>query len=101
MPSEEKRAHVRTRVRYAVRVRCGTKGEFAGVVENLGALGAFVSTPDFDVLLEVGQRVSLSVVRPDVEPLEAEGEIVRLEQEFSGGDIRRSFAVRFDREVKP
>jgi len=99
MASEEKRAHQRTRVRYAVRVRCGTGGEFAGVVENLGALGAFISTPDFDVPLEVGQRVSLSVVRADAAPFDAEGEIVRLEQEFSGGDIRRCFAVRFDAEV--
>jgi hypothetical protein len=83
-----------------VQVRSASGGEFDGKVENLGALGALVSTPDLEVAIVVGDQVTLVIEMPDRGPIEAVGEVLRLEQEFTGHDIRRSFAVRFEEEVQ-
>jgi hypothetical protein len=94
---DEKRAHERRSVRYAVRIRLSDGRRIDGCVENLGPLGAFVSTSDLEAHLEIGDHVALEIdLGGDREPAEAHGEVLRLEQEFSAGDIRRSFAVRFN-----
>ena len=98
MDSGEKRAHGRTVVRMPARVRCSGGAELTGTIENLGALGALVSSPDFETHFEVGDRVEITIERPDGETVEVEGEILRLEQEFVSGDLRRVFAVRFEGE---
>jgi len=99
MASEEKRAHERAAVDLPVHIRSASGAEFEGTVENLGVLGALVSTPDLEVRLDVGDEVMLTIKRAEGDVLEVEGEVLRLEQEFAGGDIRRAFAVRFPRPV--
>jgi len=98
---DEKRASERRAVRYAVRIRLADGRRIDGCVENLGELGAFVSTGDLEAHLEIGDHVVLEIEmggdgRRDDRPVEAQGEVLRLEQEFAAGDIRRSFAVRFN-----
>ena len=95
MSGSEKRAHVRERVRYDARVEVAGGGSFEGVVENLGALGALVATAEIEVPLEPGDRVILHVFRADGD-LGVSGEILRIDQELSGGEIRRALAVKFD-----
>lgn len=98
MAGEERRAHERLLVRYPVRVRVPGGRAFDGTVENMGGLGALVSTPDLEAPFDVGDHVHLDVAVPG-RPVSVDGEVLRLEQEFSGGDIRRVFAVRFDEPV--
>lgn len=95
MTAEEKRSHERAVVRHKVTVQPSGGGDFEGFVENLGALGALVTTTELEAPLEIGQRVTL---RFDGEGgrRSIAGRILRLEQEFAGGEIRRAFAVRFD-----
>jgi len=103
MGHNDKRASDRVRVRYPVEVACPNGARIEGIVENLGALGALVTTLDLESGLEVGDRVFLTIQMPGLHgspgPVRVYGEVLRLEQEFSGGDIRRNFAVRFDEPV--
>lgn len=99
MSAHEQREHQRTAVAFPVLVRSTGGGEFEGKVENLGALGALVSTPDLEVVIVVGDQVTLVIETPDRGRVEAVGEVLRLEQEFTGQEIRRSFAVRFVEEL--
>lgn len=96
---EEKRAHERQVVRFPVRVRLDEGAELTGRVENLGALGAFVLTDDLEQPIEVGDHVTLSIQVPDRNPFDVAGQVLRVDQEFAEGQIRRSFAVRFAHEV--
>jgi hypothetical protein len=98
MAGQEQRAHERAAVAFPVRIRTAAGGEFSGKVENLGALGALVTTPDLEATIVVGDEVTLLIEVPDRGRVEAAGEVLRLEQEFTGTDIRRSFAVRFSAE---
>ena len=98
MAGREQRAHERTHVRYPVRVRIGDR-EIAGTVENLGVLGALVSTIELEPSLDVGHRISLEIAVSGEGPIEADGEVLRVDQEFASGEIRRTFAVRFDDEI--
>lgn len=100
MAGQEQRAHQRAAVAFPVLIRTAGGTEFTGKVENLGALGALVTTPDLEVVIVVGDEVTLVIEVPERGPVEAVGEVLRLEQEFTGTDIRRSFAVRFDEEVR-
>jgi len=93
--SDEKRANPRVDVQYPVRVTTSRNREFDGTVANLGGLGALVSTPDLEAGIEVGDRVKLAIEMPSG-TVEVEGELLRLDQEFTGGDITRTFAVLFD-----
>lgn len=99
----EKRAHERIPARYPVEVRCPSGATLAGTVENIGSLGALITTLDLETDLEVGDKVHLSISMPNLRggsgPVRVTGEVLRLEQEFTGGDIRRAFAVRFDDPV--
>ena len=98
MAAEERRSHERLLVRYPVRVRVPGGQVLDGTVENMGGLGALVSTADLEAHFDVGDHVTLDVAVPG-QPVSVVGEVLRLEQEFSGGDIRRIFAVRFDEPV--
>jgi len=100
MAGQEQRAHHRTAVTLPVLVRVASGSELSGKVENLGALGALVTTSDLEVAIVVGDQVTLVIDTPDRGQVEAAGEVLRLEQEFTGTDIRRSFAVRFADEVQ-
>ncbi|MHC4136770.1 MAG: PilZ domain-containing protein, partial [Planctomycetota bacterium] len=100
MAAHEQRAHQRAAVALPVLIRIASGSEFSGKVENLGALGALVTTPDLEVAIVVGDQVTLVIETPDRGRVEAAGEVLRLEQEFTGTDIRRSFAVRFVEELQ-
>jgi hypothetical protein len=91
----EKRSHDRRVVSYPVRVEAGADAVLDGSIENLGALGALVLTSNLETHLEVGLEVRLLIDVPDGGGLEAEGVILRLDQEFAAGEIRRAFAVKF------
>jgi hypothetical protein len=99
MAGPERRQQKRERVDFPVRIRIASGEEFEGVVDNLGANGALVATPDFEAPLEVGVPVTLRI-DTGKGTVQAEGEILRIEQEFAEGDIRLAFAVRFTRPVK-
>lgn len=100
MSSREKRAHERFPVQYPVTVRCPSGDNIAGTVDNIGALGALISTLDLESTVEVGDQVELTIDMPGLNgapgPVLVTGEVLRLEQEFYGGEIRRAFAIRFD-----
>ena len=100
MSEAEKRAHDRLRVRYAVRIELDGGGVLEGVVENLGALGVLVTTSEIEVPMEAGSRVSVSITLSDDSLVEAKGEILRIDQELAGGEIRRALAVRFDEPIE-
>ncbi|MHC4932843.1 MAG: PilZ domain-containing protein [Planctomycetota bacterium] len=95
MDGDEKRSHRRKVVRFAVRVTLEGGKVFDGMVENLGKLGALVTTSDLETPLEVGGKLDLEIEMPDGSKVETAGEILRLDQEFSQGEIRRALAVRF------
>jgi hypothetical protein len=100
MAGDEKRAHERAIVRYPVQIRVDGQ-EIAGTVENLGALGALITTVELEPQLEVGQRVGLTIAVSGGGSVDAAGEVLRVDQEFAGGEIRRTFAIRFDTAVEP
>jgi len=71
-------------------------GEFEGVVENIGTLGALIATSEIEIPLDSGQRVALRILLDGDQGITVSGEIVRVEQELAAGEIRRALAVRFD-----
>ena len=97
---EEKRAHERLVVRYRVEIRLGASNPIPGRVENLGTLGAFVTTLELEPHIEVGDLVELVIWVPEKEPFTVAGQVLRLDQEFAEGDIRRAFAVKFAHGVE-
>ena len=99
MGSDERRAHERAAARLPVAIVNAAGAVVDGVIENIGEYGVFVSTADLESHLESGSRVTLRFRLPSGEDVERTGEVLRLDQEFSGGDIRRSFAVRFDEAI--
>jgi hypothetical protein len=96
MAAPEKRGHERVRVRYPATLRVAGGASIEAVVENLGAMGALLSTADLEVPMEVGDRAELSIEMGARGMVVVPGEIVRVDQELSGADIRRACAVRFD-----
>lgn len=94
MSEAERRQQRRDRVDYPVRIRLDSGEEFLGVVDNLGLQGALVVTPSLEMALDVGAQVTLKI-DTGKGTVEAQGEVLRIEQEFSEGDIRLAFAVRF------
>ena len=99
MDGDEKRSHKRQVVHFAARVTLPGGKAFDGMVENLGKLGALVTTADLETPLEVGGSLDLAIERPDGSEVAAKGEILRLDQEFSAGEIRRTLAIRFAGEI--
>ncbi len=99
MTGPERRQQKRERVDFPVRIRVASGEEFDGVVDNLGVHGALVATSNLEAALDVGAPVTLRIdTKKGI--VEAEGEVLRIEQEFAEGDIRLSFAVRFARPLK-
>ena len=98
--SQEKRAHERTVVRYAAQIRVGDAEAISGMVENLGALGALVSTAELEPHLDVGTQLELTIAVSDKGQVEVAGQVRRVDQEFADGEIRRTFAVLFDDEIE-
>ena len=99
MSSDERRAHERAVTQLPVRIENADGAVLEGVIENIGEYGVFVSTADLESSLESGARVTLRFELPGGGEVERSGEVLRLDQEFSGGDIRRSFAVKFDEAI--
>ena len=97
--TQEKRQHDRAVVRYPVRSRVG-EAAISGTVENLGALGALISTVELEPHLEVGSGLDLTITIADQGAVEVSGQILRVDQEFVGGEVQRAFAVRFDRAIE-
>ncbi|HEX5139151.1 MAG TPA: PilZ domain-containing protein [Planctomycetota bacterium] len=97
MAGPERRSQRRERVGYPVRVRADGE-EFDGVVDNLGTNGALIVTSHLEAALDVGSTVHLEIDMGNG-PVIADGEVLRIEQEFSEGDIRLSFAVKFAQPI--
>lgn len=98
MTGPERRQQRRERVDFPVRIRIASGEEFDGIVDNFGVNGALVNTPNLEAALDVGAPVTLRI-DTGKGVVEAEGEVLRIEQEFAEGDIRLSFAVRFVRPL--
>jgi len=99
MSGEERRAHERESVTIEARLRLACGKELPARIENIGEFGAYVSTAELDGSIEVGDIVQLFHDSADgAESGEAErsGEVLRHDQEFTGGEIRRAVAIRFE-----
>jgi len=99
MAHDERRAHERTAANIPVTIETPGGGTMEGTIENMGQFGIFVSTTDLETALGTGARVTARFTVAGGESVERAGEVLRLDQEFAGGDIRRSFAVRFDEAI--
>lgn len=98
MTGDERRAFERHAVQATARVTLPSGTELECRVENLGELGVYLSTSELDGVIEVGDQVRVVVSR-DSGTVERSGEVLRHDQEFAGGEIRRAFAVRFDASI--
>ena len=94
MSGEERRAHERESVTIEARLRLASGKELPARIENIGEFGAYVSTAELDGSIEVGDIVQLLHDSADGE-VERSGEVLRHDQEFTGGEIRRAVAIRF------
>ncbi|MHC4940224.1 MAG: PilZ domain-containing protein [Planctomycetota bacterium] len=99
MVPDERRAHERAATSLPVEIETGS-GTIEGTIENIGQFGVFVSTADLETVLDGGARVTLRFTLESGEAVVREGEVLRLDQEFAAGDIRRSFAVKFDDAIE-
>jgi len=99
MAGPERRSQRRERVDYPVRIRALEGDEFEGTVDNLGTNGALIVTPHLEAALDVGSTVHLEIDMGDG-AVSVDGEVLRIEQEFSEGDIRLSFAVKFTQPIE-
>jgi hypothetical protein len=98
--SQEKRAHERIVARFPAELKTADGRTVKGRAENLGPLGVLVTTQDLEIPIVVGDELGLTLWLPDREPLETRGEVLRADQEFAEGDLRRTFAVKFDAPVQ-
>ena len=98
--TREKRQHDRVVARYPVQIRAGEAATLAGTVENLGALGALISTVELEPHLDVGSELGLTMTIPGKGDVEVSGRILRVDQEFVDGEVQRAFAVRFDQAIE-
>ena len=95
MAADERRAHERRPTDLQVRVELSGDRAFDGRAENIGEYGVFISTLDLEASLQAGDAVTLHF-EYEGNPTVRTGSVVRLDQEFAAGEIRRSFAVKFD-----
>ncbi len=98
--SDEKRQHERTVVRYPARITVGESHEIAATVENLGVLGALISTVELEPHVDVGTELAMVIAVSGQGPIDVTGEVLRVDQEFAGGEVRRTFAVRFSTAIE-
>ena len=94
MSDEDRRAHVRISVIIEAKLHLASGGELPARIENIGEFGAYVSTDKLDGLIEVGDKVTLSYEQ-NGKRFDRPGEVLRHDQEFTGGEIRRAVAIRF------
>ena len=99
MSGDERRAYERFDAALPARATLPSGAEVECRVENIGELGVYLSTADLDGVIEVGDTVRVSVVRDGV-TIERDGQVLRHDQEFTSGEIRRSFAIRFDEPIE-
>jgi len=99
MAGPERRSQRRERVDYPVRIRTASGEDFDGIVDNLGANGALVVTSHLEAALDVGAKVEIEI-DTGKGVANAEGEVLRIEQEFAEGDIRLAFAIRFLKPIE-
>jgi len=95
MVPDERRSHERTATNLPVEVETAEGARFAGTIENIGEYGVFVSTADLETPLATGAQVTLRFRTEAHGDVTRAGEVLRLDQEFAAGEIRRSFAVKF------
>ena len=95
MTGDERRAFERIDARLPARVTLGSGKEFDARIENVGELGLYLSTGELDGTIEVGVKVTVAFDHAG-KRIERTGEVLRHEQEFTGGEIRRALAIRFD-----
>ncbi len=98
--SLEKRQHERVVARYPVQICVGEEATISGTVENLGALGALISTVELEPPLDIGSELDLTIAVSGKGAIEVSGKILRVDQEFVDGEVRRAFAVRFDQAIE-
>jgi len=105
MSGDERRAFQRFDAGTPARVVLRSGTEIVCRVENAGALGIFLSTAELDGVIEVGDRLTVSFEHSmssekSAAAIKRTGEVLRHEQEFTGGEIRRAFAIRFDEPIE-
>ena len=97
-----RRIHGRTSARISARLE-HADGVVIGRIENIGAGGVFFVTEDLELNADDGSPVVLAFrgrkKGADVAVTRA-GTILRVERQFDGESVVRTFAVRFD-EVLP
>ncbi len=93
-----RRIHARRITRVAARL-VHADGAVDGVIENIGAGGAFFATEDLELKTEEGASAKLTFRCKkdgrDVEMTRA-GTVLRADLHFDGKSVVRSFAVQFD-----
>jgi hypothetical protein len=99
MSGDDRRAFERFDAQHPARATLPSGAELECRVENIGELGVYLSTADLDGVIEVGDVVTVALERNGV-TLERKGEVLRHDQEFTSGEIRRSFAVRFAEPIE-
>ena len=99
MSGDERRAVERLDTQLPARATLPSGAEIECRVENIGELGVYLSTADLDGVIEVGDTVTVNIVR-DGTKIDRSGQVLRHDQEFTSGEIRRSFAVRFDEPIE-
>ena len=98
MSGAERRAFERFETQLPARVTLPSGTELECQVENIGELGVYLSTADLDGVIEVGDTVTVRITR-EGSKIERGGQVLRHDQEFTSGEIRRAFAVRFDEPI--
>ena len=95
MASDERRAHERKRADISVHVTLTDDATFEGRIENIGEYGVFFTSTNLDSSIEAGDKLALRFQYKGTD-FERDGSVVRIDQEFSAGEVRRSIAIRFD-----
>ncbi len=95
MTSDERRAHERKRADLPVHGTLTGGATMEGRIENIGEYGVFFTSTDLDCSIEAGDRMSLRFRYQDSD-FERDGIVVRIDQEFAAGEVRRSIAIRFE-----
>lgn len=92
---QNRRAWSRLDVDLGARLRLASEKIVDGRLENLGRGGAFFVTDNLETSILAADPVELIVVHASVET-RIRGTVLRLETFFSGTDVLRTLAIRFD-----
>jgi len=93
-----RRIHGRRSARVAARLE-HADGAVDGMIENIGAGGVFFASEDLELVAEDGSAVALEFrLRKDGAdvPMRRTGTILRVERQFDGEAVVRTYAIRFD-----